>query len=122
MYSIGFPEMFVNNKTVLLEDHQATASNLKLLLLSDKMSLIGDPYFGSNLKRYLYSQSLAIKDVLIDSIQKAIIVFMPQLNVSRNDIKISVKKNVMTIRIKCINNLDYTTNLYEISLNSTEKI
>ena len=33
------------------KDKEATLSNLKLLLGSSKMSLFGDPYYGTNLKK-----------------------------------------------------------------------
>ena len=49
MYSIGFPEMFSSAGTRLVEDREATMSNLRLLLASWKNSLFGDPYFGCNI-------------------------------------------------------------------------
>ena len=41
MYSINFPKMFTSSRTLLLEDHAATLSNLKLLLASDRGGLFG---------------------------------------------------------------------------------
>ena len=91
MYSIQFPDMLSNQRTNLSVDHAATFQNLKYLLLSDKMSLLGDPYYGTNLKRLLYTQSTTLKDILIDDIYNSIVVFMPQIKVSRNDIDIKIK-------------------------------
>lgn len=47
MYSINFPDMVSSVTTKLISDHDATVQNLKLVLLSDRGSLFGDPYFGT---------------------------------------------------------------------------
>ena len=47
MYSIAWPNMFSGKGTKLVSDHDATVQNLKLMLLSDRGSLFGDPYFGT---------------------------------------------------------------------------
>ena len=120
MYSLAFPNMFSNQRTYLYEDHNATANNLRLLLLSDKMSLIGDPYYGTNLKRLLYGQSKIIKDLVIDDIYKAICLFMPQLKVERKDIKVSVNKMSLYVTIRCINDFTHVNDLYNIQLMTTE--
>ena len=41
MKSIAFPEMFTTSGTNIVEDAEATISNMKLLLASWKKSLIG---------------------------------------------------------------------------------
>ena len=46
--------MFGNTTTKIAEDHEATLQNLKLLLLSDRNGLFGDPYFGTILKRLMF--------------------------------------------------------------------
>ena len=51
MQSFAFPKILNYSSTELLSDHKATASNLKLLLLSDKNSLLGDPNYGTSLKK-----------------------------------------------------------------------
>ena len=67
MYSIAFPDMFSSAKTNLVEDHQASSSNLKLLLGADKTALFGDPQFGTALKKFFYEQNnMILKDLLID--------------------------------------------------------
>lgn len=121
MYSIRFPEMLSNQKTILVQDHDATAQNLRCLLLSDKMSMMGDPYYGTNLKRLLYSQSKILKDILLDDIFTAIAQFMPQVKMSRNDMDIYVINQNVYVRFKCTNILDHVNNLYEICLTSTEQ-
>ena len=67
MYSIAFPNMFSTAKTNLVRDVDATMSNMRLLLASWKNSLIGDPYFGTNLKKFIYEQNnIVLRDLIID--------------------------------------------------------
>ena len=76
MYSINFPKMFTSAKTLLVENHDAILSNLKLLLASDRTALFGDPYYGTELKKFIYEQNNSIlKDLVIDEIYETIILF-----------------------------------------------
>ena len=123
MISIGFPDMVSNTNTHLIEDHEATASNLKLLILSDKFSLLGDPYFGTNLKRLTFQQNnQVLRDLVIDDIYTAILTFMPQLALQRKDITVNSDKTTVYISIKATNIIDYTTDLYNISLTVSEEV
>ena len=54
MYSFAFPNMLSSTQANLISDKEAVKSNLKLLLSSERLSLFGDPYFGSRLKRALF--------------------------------------------------------------------
>lgn len=47
MYSIKFPDMVSSITSKLVSDHEATIQNLKLVLLSERNTLFGDPYFGT---------------------------------------------------------------------------
>lgn len=117
MISLAFPEMFTNSKTMLYNDREATVSNLKLLLLSDKMSLLGDPYFGTNLKRMIFDNgSVLLRDIIIDDVYTAIITFMPQIQLTRDNIDVEIDDLTVTITIRCINKLNYQTDLYIIKL------
>ena len=117
MYSINFPKMFSYTNTVLVQDHDAVEQNLKLLLLSDKRGLLGDPYYGMIFKRVLYeNNNLILKDLLIDEIYTAINIFMPQVKVSRKGIKIIQERDKLFAKIEAVNLIDYTTNVYEIQL------
>lgn len=117
MYSINFPKMFSYANTVLQKDHDAVEQNLKLLLLSDKNGLLGDPYYGMVFKRALYeTNNIILKDLLIDEIYTAIQVFMPQISVKRKGIKITQKEDTLYATIESLNLVDYTTNIYEIQL------
>lgn len=117
MISLAFPEMFTNSKTMLYNDREATVSNLKLLLLSDKTSLLGDPYFGTNLKRMIFENgSVLLRDIIIDDIYTAIVTFMPQIQLTRDNIDVEIDDLTVTITIRCINKINYQTDLYIIKL------
>ena len=123
MYSINFPEMVGNSSAKIIRDHEATASNLKLLLMTDKYSLFGDPYFGTSIKRLMFEQNNKIlQDLIIDDIYTAILTFMPQLILDRKDIKVTSDRNTVYVNIKATNLLDYQTNLYNINLTGSEEI
>ena len=115
MKSISFPSMFNSNSTKVIENKEATLRNLKSLLLTEKGEFLSDPFFGIRLKRYTFEQNtLALRDIIIDEIYTQIAVFMPQLNVKRNDITLIQDKYTVYARIKCINRLDFTTDLFNI--------
>lgn len=123
MYSISWPDMVSNVNTNLFQDRDATISNLKLVLLSDKYSLFGDPYFGTNLKKLTYDQNnQVIRDLVVDDIYSAILTFMPQLIVNRRDIKVTSDKQNVYVEIKVLNMLDFNTDLYNINLTGSEEI
>lgn len=123
MRSIAFPIMLGNSSTNIIRDHDATASNLKLLLLSDKTSLFGDPYFGTNIKKLIHDQNnIVIRDLVVDDIYTAITTFMPQIIVKRSDIKVTSDRSNVYVNIKCLNLIDYTVDLYNINLTSDEEL
>ena len=117
MKSIGFPNIIKVNSTNIIKDHDATLSNLKLLLMSEKGELFGDPYFGLNLKTFFFNQnSKPLKDIIIDDIYTAIKLFMPQLTVNRSDIILTKEEAKLKVLISAINNVDFKTDLYNIVL------
>ena len=117
MYSIAFPDMVSNTNTKIISDHEATWSNLKLLLLSAKQTLFGDPYFGSNLKKLMFEQNnQVLRDIVIDDIYTTILSFMPQITLKRNDIEIISNRETVYIKIKCTNLLDYPVNTYTLNM------
>ncbi len=120
MRSIKFPDMFTKTSTLVVENYYATLQNLKMLLYSDKGELFGDPYFGTNLKKFLYDQNDSIlKDLLIDDIYTAMITFMPQVEVERKNINIKAEGNTVKAYIRALNKIDFQTNLYTIVLLDT---
>ena len=67
MYSANFPNIFSGQKTNLIKDKNAAINNLKLVLSSNKRTLLGDPFFGTELKKYLFDQNdQIIPDIVID--------------------------------------------------------
>lgn len=119
MYSIAFPEIFSSTGVRLVKDKDATMSNLRLLLASWKNSLFGDPYFGSNIKNFIYEQNnIILRDLIIDDIYVSIQQFMPQIYIRREDIEIINDGVDVYVNINCINKLDKELNTYQINLTS----
>lgn len=117
MISLAFPNMFTSSRTLTISDHDATASNLQLLLSSEKCSLLGDPFYGTQLRQVIYSQnSVVIQDLVIDQIYSAITAFMPQLKVSRDGIHLKGRDTYIEVQIEALNSIDYTVDLYTINL------
>lgn len=122
MNSIQFPNMFNTTTTNVVSDYEATKQNLKLLLLSDRASLFGDPYYGTILKKLMFDQnSVVLKDIVIDAIYTAILQFMPQIKVNRKDIEITQSGSYIYVKIKAKNILDFQTNMYNINLINYEE-
>ena len=108
-------------KTNTVHGKEATKSNLSLTLLSFKDTLLGDPYFGTNLNRFIYDQADSIiKDLVIDDIYTAILAFMPQLLVRRKDIDVSLNGTTVVLVIQAMNKLNQQIDLYSISLTGEE--
>lgn len=121
MYSISFPDMVSGVNTNLVKDKEATSQNLKLLLLSDRGSLFGDPYFGTLWRKLIFEQNNEIlRDIIIDDILTSIQTFMPQLLTKREDITITSDRYCIYINIKALNLLDYQTDMYSIKLMEDE--
>lgn len=117
MKSIKFPNMLSKMSTFIVTDHEATSQNLKSLLLSEQGELVGDPYYGVKLKKYLYDQNnYVLKEILIDELYTQIATFMPQLHIQRSDIDITQDGSVLYASIKATNQLDFTTDMYNIVL------
>ena len=117
MYSLAFPKMFNSTTTRLFSDHEATSSNLKLLLKSEKYSLFGDPYFGTSLKKLTFEQNnIVLQDLVIDDIYLCLQQFIPQIYVDRRDITVDGQKDTLYATIKYTNIFDKTVNLYQIDI------
>ena len=122
MNSIGFPKIFNNSATNVVKDYDATLQDIKLLLCSEKGELFGDPFFGVRIKRYMFNQNnYVLKDIIIDEIFTQLMTFAPQLSIQRKDIDIVQKGTKMYVKIKAINKIDFTTNMYELVLMEDER-
>ena len=117
MVSIKFPDMLSSANTNLIQDREATASNLRLMLASWKTSLLGDPYFGTNIKRYIQQQNnIVLEDLIIDDINLAVHDFMPQVAVNRDNIHVTRNRDTINVDINSINLLDSQPDIYNIVL------
>ena len=117
MKSFNFPNMLSSANANIIENTEATISNFRLLLASWKTSLFGDPYFGTNIKRFIYEQNnIILRDLIIDDIVLAIHDFMPQIYVERKNIFITIKNQEVYVTINCINKLDNEATNFTINL------
>lgn len=131
MKSIGYPKIFNTiSSTTIISDREATLSNLKLLLTSEKGTLFGDPYFGVRLKQYLFEQNNGVlKDILIDEIYAQIRTFMPQVFIDRKDIDIiqisnenkNAERGKLVANIKLTNKVDYSREFYSLVIFQSEE-
>lgn len=122
MNSIAFPLMFNNTSTNVVQDHDATSQNLKLLILSDRSGLFGDPYYGTIIKRLIFEQNnVVLKDIVIDAIYTAILQFMPQIKVNRKDITIVQDGSSIVVNIRAKSMLDFQVDMYNINLMSYQE-
>lgn len=123
MNAIKFPDMLNNNKASIVEGIEATAQNLKYLLLSNKLTLLGDPYFGANLQKLLYeNNNVVLRDLVVDEIYTAISTFMPQIRVLRKNIDVDSDGNKIIVNIKAQNLLDFSFAEYSVVLTNVEEL
>lgn len=122
MKSIKFPKMFGTNSTRVWQEsehREATAQNIKLVLQSARGELLGDPYFGMLLQQYMFDQnSYILRDIIADMIYTQLAIFIPQLHLTRQGIKIfqNKRKGQLICQIHGINQIDYQPNTYELIL------
>lgn len=104
MYSIAFPDIFNGSKVNLNKDYDAVKINLKSLLMSNRGGLYGDPHYGLNMKQILWDQACrpVVIELLKDEIFNAIYSYMPQIEITRDDIDVTVDGNIVhaTIEVK----------------------
>lgn len=120
MMSFAFPKMFNNTASIILTDKEAVRSNLVALLSSEANTLFGDPYFGCQLKKYLFEQANSIiVDLLIDELYTTIKTFMPQVYIERKYITIWTNKTELFAKIQYQYIVDGTSDLFTIQLTSS---
>lgn len=114
--------MFNSNSSNIWLDTEylaATKQNAKLVINTEKGEVYGDPYFGLLLQHYLYSQnSYVLRDIIIDLIYTQLAIFIPQIYVKRKDITIiqDAQKGLLICRFSGVNQIDYTTNTFNLTL------
>lgn len=123
MYSFAFPTMLTNTRSTLLSDLEAVRSNLKLTFQSERLSLFGDPFFGTQLKRLIFEQSHSIVvDLVVDEIYTTIITFIPQVYLSREDIELTTNGVDLFVTIRYVYLPNNTSDLYKINLTNYETV
>ena len=69
MTSFSFPNMLSVSNSNIIYDKDAIRSNIVALLSSECETLFGDPYFGTNIKNFIYEQNnVILRDLIIDDI------------------------------------------------------
>ncbi len=123
MNAVRFPDMIEANRTAIVKDLDATNQNLTCLLLSYKKTMLGDPYFGTNLRKLFYeSNNDILRDLVIDDIYTAINTFMPQIRAIRKNIEVTSDRNSVYVHIKAQNMLDFSFEEYNIKLLDVEEL
>ena len=121
--SIKFPDMFSSASTKTVSESEATKQNLKILLMSEKGSLFGDPYFGTNLKKLIFEQNnQVLRDIVIDDIYSSIATFLPQVKVKRKDIELNSDGTTIYASIKARNLLDFNLETINLALFNIEEM
>ncbi len=122
MRSLCFPNMFNTNSTNVWQDkdyNAATTQNTMLLLNTMRGELQCDPYFGVLLEQYLFDQnSYILRDAIADIVYTQIALFIPQVHVKREDIKIiqDKEKGKLYCTFYGVNQVDYQPSTYNLVL------
>lgn len=122
MRSIKFPKMFNANSTNVWKNDEylaATKQNAAVLLQCERNELLGDPYFGSLIKRYMFDQnSYILRDVIADIVYTQLATFIPQLKIKRDDVRVikDTSKGRLLVKVSGVNQIDYQTNTLNLVL------
>lgn len=123
MTSFSFPNMLNHTTANIINDKEAVKSNLALLFSSENKSLFGDPYFGCLLQRFFFDTATDIVvDLLVDTLYTAIVTFIPQLVITRKDIKILTSGTSIYAQINCTYAEDRQSDLFIIQLTNPNDI
>jgi phage baseplate assembly protein W len=98
--------------------------NCVTLLHTERGELFGDPYYGLLFKHYLFDQNSPIlADVLIDIIYTQVALFIPQLKLNRNLIKIIADKErgQLYCTFTAQDQIDFTIDTYQLLLYKMER-
>jgi phage baseplate assembly protein W len=113
--------MLNSNNANLLKDKDAIRSNMILLLSSERDTLFGDPFYGSQTRKYIFQQvGSIVPDLLIDELYTTIATFMPQVNISRKDISVYIVDKTLYADIKYYYVIDNTSDLFTIKLTQVD--
>ena len=126
IYSFSWPNMlsYSANKSEMVMNKEAIRSNILRLLNTERKTLFGDPFFGTDLKKVLFEQSNPILyDLIIDELYAILQTFIPQIYITRNSIKLtSDELGKLVAEISVTYRLDNTSDLYLINLTEEDFI
>ena len=100
--SIAFPYLFSrdNERTEVDTNFTSINRSIALILLTGKGELVGNPAFGSNLKRYQFSEVTEdVKALLTDEIIQSVMEFENRIVLNNSMIDISQSGDRVHIRI-----------------------
>ena len=124
MHSLSWPNIFSSNgkDTLLLEDKEAIKTDLLLILNSERLTLFGDPYFGTALQQVIYQpNNNVLADLIIDELYETIRMYVPQVTVPRNAISIYSNGVDIGATLQVTYNKDNTSDLYNINLTNNKQ-
>lgn len=123
--SISFPNMISYHAVQTVEDRDATVQNLTSLIQSEKGKFTCDPFYGVSLQKYMFEPN---DDVLLtmlkDEIYKQVKYFMPQLQISKSDVKLKKttdKEATISAHITAKNVIDFNPDTYDLVLFKEEQ-
>lgn len=93
--SIKHPECFniISGRTNIAEYHESIQESIRLLLLTNKGELLGDPQYGTNLIKHIHEpNTMILQDLLSDDISRVISKYEKRIRVNPNDITF-IKEN-----------------------------
>lgn len=114
--------MFNTNSTNVWKNDEylaATKQNAAVLLQCERNELLGDPYFGSLVKQYMFDQnSYILRDVIADIVYTQLATFIPQLKITRDDVRVikDTTKGRLLVKVTGINQIDYQPNTFNLVL------
>ena len=112
--------MFSSTRTNLVRDKEAVKQNIFLLFKSIRGELFGDPGYGTDLIRFIYSQNHSvIVDLIIDEIYMGIKLYIPQVLIARSDISIEQTKSQLFANVRVVYRDDLSSDLYQIPILDT---
>lgn len=120
MRSFKFPIMFNTNSSNIwksTEYKEATRQNARLVLSSERNSLIGDPFWGGLIDPLMFDQNSPMTlEIFTDIIYEQLAIFIPQLRIRREDINVTQKNGKIIAEVHGINQIDFTNDTYKLVL------
>jgi len=119
--TFSYPYIFsmISGKSQLDNDIVSIETCLKLLLLTSKGELLGDPMFGTNINKYIYDiNNIALQDILRTEIVDAINAYEKRVRVLPEYIYFNsnIETNTVNIIIKYIVVVSSELGTFELSL------